>query len=229
MHEPFTENSPTKHAGQPRGSLLELTLLFLRLGSTAIGGPAVHIAMMEEGVVTRRGWLTRAEFLDFLGATNLIPGPNSTEMAIHVGRVQAGWRGLLVAGVSFILPGALMVGCLAWAYVRCGALPQIAALLYGVKPVVIVVIAQGRCSWEGRRSSPRDWQCWAFWRWSRRRWASMRCWCCLRPGHWRGWCICGRGFGATTWRRERWVSGAEWQRPQRGSSRSASRCCFWCC
>lgn len=143
MHEPFTENPPTEHAGQPRGSLAELALLFLRLGSTAIGGPAVHIAMMEEEVVTRRGWLTRAEFLDFLGATNLIPGPNSTEMAIHVGRVRAGWRGLLVAGVSFILPAALMVGWLAWAYVRYGALPQIAALLYGVKPVVIVVIAQG--------------------------------------------------------------------------------------
>jgi chromate transporter len=143
MFEP-TEKSPTNlSAGQPRGSLLELALLFLRLGSTAIGGPAVHIAMMEEEVVTRRGWLTRAEFLDFLGATNLIPGPNSTEMAIHVGRVQAGWQGLLVAGVSFILPAALMVGCLAWAYVRYGALPQIAALLYGVKPVVIVVIAQG--------------------------------------------------------------------------------------
>jgi len=144
MPEPIAEKSPTTTpAGQPRGSLLELALLFLRLGATAIGGPAVHIAMMEEEVVTRRGWLTRAEFLDFLGATNLIPGPNSTEMAIHVGRVRAGWRGLLVAGVSFILPAALMVGCLAWAYVRYGALPQIAALLYGVKPVVIVVIAQG--------------------------------------------------------------------------------------
>ncbi|MGC2193294.1 MAG: chromate efflux transporter [Terriglobales bacterium] len=124
-------------------SLLELALLFLRLGATAIGGPAVHISMMEEEVVTRRGWLTRAEFLDFLGATNLIPGPNSTEMAIHVGRVRAGWRGLLTAGVSFILPAALMVGCLAWAYVRYGALPQVGAVLYGVKPVVIVVIAQG--------------------------------------------------------------------------------------
>jgi chromate transporter len=124
-------------------SLLELALLFLRLGVTAIGGPAVHISMMEEEVVARRGWLTRAEFLDFLGATNLIPGPNSTEMAIHVGRVRAGWRGLLTAGVSFILPAALMVGCLAWAYVRYGALPQISAVLYGVKPVVIIVIAQG--------------------------------------------------------------------------------------
>jgi chromate transporter len=128
---------------QTRTSLLELSALYLRLGATAVGGPAVHISMMEEEVVSRRGWLTRADFLDFLGATNLIPGPNSTEMAIHVGRVRAGWRGLLVAGVSFILPAALMVGCLAWAYVRFGTLPQIGAVLYGVKPVVIVVIAQG--------------------------------------------------------------------------------------
>ena len=128
---------------QTRTSLLELAALYLRLGATAVGGPAVHISMMEEEVVSRRGWLTRADFLDFLGATNLIPGPNSTEMAIHVGRVRAGWRGLLVAGVSFILPAALMVGCLAWAYVRFGTLPQIGAVLYGVKPVVIVVIAQG--------------------------------------------------------------------------------------
>jgi chromate transporter len=126
-----------------RTSLLELALLFLKLGATSIGGPAVHISMMEEEVVTRRHWLSRAEFLDFLGATNLIPGPNSTEMAIHVGRVRGGWRGLLVAGVSFILPAALMVGVLAWAYVRFGALPQVAGVLYGVKPVVIAVIAQG--------------------------------------------------------------------------------------
>ena len=99
--------------------------------------------MMEEEVVTRRSWLSRADFLDFLGATNLIPGPNSTEMAMHIGRARAGWRGLLVAGVSFILPAALMVGILAWAYQRYGALPQIGAALYAVKPVVIVVISQG--------------------------------------------------------------------------------------
>lgn len=134
---------PEKPTSDTRTSLRELALLFLRLGATAFGGPAVHISMMEEEVVRRRGWLTRSDFLDFLGATNLIPGPNSTEMAIHVGRVRAGWRGLLLAGISFILPAALMVGCLAWAYVRYGALPQIGAVLYGVKPVVIVVIAQG--------------------------------------------------------------------------------------
>jgi chromate transporter len=132
----------TPAASRP-ASLLELTLLFLKLGVTAFGGPAVHISMMEDEVVARRTWLTRTEFLDFLGATNLIPGPNSTELAIHVGRVRAGWRGLLVAGISFILPAALMVGVLAWAYVRFGALPQVASVLYGVKPVVIAVILQG--------------------------------------------------------------------------------------
>jgi chromate transporter len=128
---------------KPQTPLMELALLFLKLGATAMGGPAVHIAMMEEEVVTRRHWLTREEFLDFLGAANLIPGPSSTEMAIHIGRVRAGWRGLLVAGVSFILPAALMVTVLAWAYVRYRSLLQITALLYGVKPVVIVVIAMG--------------------------------------------------------------------------------------
>ena len=137
------EQRPATESTKTRTSLLELALLYLQLGATAIGGPAVHISMMEEEVVSRRGWLARADFLDFLGATNLIPGPNSTEMAIHVGRVRAGLPGLLVAGISFILPAALMVGCLAWAYVRYGALPQIGAVLYGVKPVVIVVIAQG--------------------------------------------------------------------------------------
>src|SRR5579864_3887442 len=91
---PIVQESAAPASG--RTSLLELALLFGRLGATAFGGPAVHIALMEEEVVTRRGWLTRAEFLDFLGATNLIPGPNSTEMAIHVGRVQRGWAGLIV-------------------------------------------------------------------------------------------------------------------------------------
>src|SRR3954469_15679256 len=97
-------------------TMRELALLFLRLGATAFGGPAAHIAMMEDEVVTRRQWLTREEFLDLLGATNLIPGPNSTEMAIHIGHRRAGWLGLLVAGAAFILPAALMVGALAWVY-----------------------------------------------------------------------------------------------------------------
>jgi len=123
-------------------SLRELAALFLKLGTTAFGGPAAHIAMMEDEVVRRRRWLTREEFLDYLGATNLIPGPNSTELAIHIGHARAGWPGLVVAGACFILPAALIVGAIAWAYVRFGTLPAAAGLLYGVKPVVIAVVLQ---------------------------------------------------------------------------------------
>ena len=134
------------HAAAPaegtRTSLGELARLFLRLGTMAFGGPAVHVAMMEDEVVRRRGWLSRDEFLDLLGATNLIPGPNSTELAMHVGRARAGWPGLVVAGTCFILPAALSVTALAWAYVRFGRLPAAAGLLYGVKAVVIAVVAQ---------------------------------------------------------------------------------------
>jgi len=123
-------------------SLGEIARLFLKLGTVAFGGPAAHIAMMEDEVVRRRGWLSREEFLDYVGATNLIPGPNSTEMAIHIGHARAGWPGLLVAGTCFILPAALIVAGLAWAYVRFGRLPAAEALLYGVKPVVIAVVAR---------------------------------------------------------------------------------------
>lgn len=122
--------------------LKEIALLFLRLGTTAFGGPAAHIALMEDEVVRRRRWLARDEFLDLLGATNLIPGPNSTEMAIHVGRRRAGAAGLVVAGVCFILPAALITLAAAWAYVRFGTLPQATAVLYGIKPVVIAIVVQ---------------------------------------------------------------------------------------
>src|SRR5256884_5473907 len=114
-----------------RTTLTELAALFLRLGATSFGGPAAHIAMMEDEVVRRRGWLTRADFLDLLGATNLIPGPNSTELAIHIGHRRAGWPGLLVAGACFIVPAMLIVLALAWAYVRFGRLPEAAGLLFG--------------------------------------------------------------------------------------------------
>ena len=118
----------------------QLLALFLKLGITAFGGPAAHIAMMEDEVVTRHRWLTRERFLDLIGATNLIPGPNSTEMAIHIGFVRAGIVGLVVAGVSFILPAALItLGC-AWVYDRFQTVPQAEALLYGIKPAVIAVI-----------------------------------------------------------------------------------------
>jgi chromate transporter len=123
-------------------SLGGLALFFLRLGTTAFGGPAAHIAMMEEELVRRRRWLSREKFLDLLGASNLIPGPSSSELAIHIGYLLAGWAGLLVAGACFILPAAIMVAALAWAYVHFGKLPEVSAILYGVKPVVIAVILQ---------------------------------------------------------------------------------------
>jgi chromate transporter len=123
-------------------SLRDLALFFLRLGTTAFGGPAAHIAMMEDELVRRRQWLSRERFLDLLGASNLIPGPSSSELAIHIGYLLAGWAGLLVAGTCFILPAAIMVAALAWAYVHFGKLPEVSAILYGVKPVVIAVILQ---------------------------------------------------------------------------------------
>jgi len=123
-------------------SLGELARLFLKLGTIGFGGPAAHIALMEDEVVRRRGWLTREAFLDYLGATNLIPGPNSTELAIEIGRDRAGWPGLIVAGVAFIVPAALLVTITAWAYVRFGRLPAAVALFAGVKPVIIAIVAQ---------------------------------------------------------------------------------------
>jgi chromate transporter len=136
---PHDARNRSEPAGD-RTSLSELARLFLKLGTVAFGGPAAHIAMMEDEVVRRRGWLTRAQFLDYLGATNLIPGPNSTEMAIHIGYGRRGWPGLLVAGLGFILPAALIVAGCAWAYVRFGTAPAVGRVLYGVKPVVIAVV-----------------------------------------------------------------------------------------
>jgi chromate transporter len=134
-------DSQPDRVGRPT-SLGELARLFGRLGFTAFGGPAAHIAMMEEEVVRRRGWMTHEAFLDLLGATNLIPGPNSTEMAIHIGHVRARWAGLVVAGLCFIMPAVLIVMAMAWGYVRFGALPEVAGVFYGVKPVIIAVVAQ---------------------------------------------------------------------------------------
>jgi chromate transporter len=120
----------------------EVALLFLRLGFTAFGGPAAHIALMESELVRRRRWVTPERFLDLLGAANLIPGPSSTELAIFLGYERCGWRGLVLAGACFILPAAALVAALAWAYVRFGSLPQFAGVLYGIKPVVIAVVVQ---------------------------------------------------------------------------------------
>jgi chromate transporter len=125
-----------------RGALLDLVQLFLKLGTLGFGGPAAHVALMEDEVVRRRGWLSRERFLDLLGATNLIPGPNSTEMAIHIGNERAGAKGLVVAGVSFILPAFLIVLACALAYTRYGTLPAAEGLLRGVKPVIIAIVLQ---------------------------------------------------------------------------------------
>ncbi len=122
--------------------LARLAGVFLRLGAISFGGPAGHIAMMEDELVRRRGWVSREKFLDLLGAVNLIPGPNSTELALYLGLLRAGWLGFFLVGVAFILPAALLVAALAWAYVRYGMLPQATALLYGTKPVIIAVVVQ---------------------------------------------------------------------------------------
>jgi chromate transporter len=125
----------------PQPTLKQLALLFLRLGTTSFGGPAAHIAMMEDEVVQRRRWLTREQFLDLVAAANLIPGPNSTEIAIHIG-LLAGWRGFLVAGLCFILPATVIVTLIAWAYKEFGSLPQAAGILFAIKPVMIAVVLQ---------------------------------------------------------------------------------------
>ena len=122
--------------------LTEVIKLFLKLGITAFGGPAAHIAMLHDEVVKRRKWLDDQQYLDLIGATNLIPGPNSTEMAIHIGFLRAGWPGLLAGGICFILPAMLIVMVLAGIYVRFGSTPEAGWLLYGIKPVVIAIIAQ---------------------------------------------------------------------------------------
>ncbi len=116
--------------------------MFLKLGMIGFGGPAAHIALMEREIVRRKQWLSSDEFLDLLGASNLIPGPNSTEMAIHIGRRKAGWPGLFVAGSCFILPAAVIVLLAAWAYVRFQSLPGGSAILYGVKPAIIAIIVE---------------------------------------------------------------------------------------
>ena len=127
--------------------------MFLRLGLIGFGGPAAHIAMMREELVRRRGWVDDQRFVDLMGATNLIPGPNSTELAIHLGWDRGRRRGLLVAGVCFILPAAVLVTALAWGYVRYGATPVVRDVLYGVVPAVVAVIvwAAGR-AWSARSS-----------------------------------------------------------------------------
>ena len=149
--DPDLEVEPVEAGGAPetadaherprgRGPLGELARLFLKLGVIAFGGPAAHVAMLEDEVVERRGWMTRQHFLDLIGATNLVPGPNSTEMTMHVGYERAGWRGLFVAGACFIGPAVLITGVLAVLYVEYGTLPAVEPFLYGIKPAVLAVI-----------------------------------------------------------------------------------------
>jgi len=136
-----------------RASLAELARYFVRLGFTAFGGPAAHIAIMEDDLVRRRRWLTRAHFMDMLAATQLVPGPNSTEMAIHIGYVQQGLPGLIVAGICFIMPAFLIVLAISIAYVIYGKLPAVGALFYGIQPVIVAIVTQaayrlGRSAWK---------------------------------------------------------------------------------
>ncbi len=139
----------------PGASLSEVAALFLKLGFVAFGGPAAHIALMREEVVRRRRWVTEQQFLDLLGASNLIPGPTSTELAIYLGYARAGWRGLVLAGTLFILPAALISLALAWAYVRYGSTPEATWLLYGIKPVIIAVVVQA--IWALGRTAVKGW------------------------------------------------------------------------
>ncbi len=160
MSDPLPADSPLPGASpEPeataRGSVGEVAALFLRLGLTAFGGPAAHIAMFRDEVVTRRGWVTDAEFLDMMAAANLIPGPNSTETAIHLGFRRAGWPGLVAAGVCFLFPAFVIVLAIAILYDRYGTTPAAGALLYGIEPVVIAVILQA--VWGLGRTAIRPW------------------------------------------------------------------------
>jgi len=152
---PYSTLSPAAQ----RQRLGELAGVFLKLGAIAFGGPAAHIAMMDDEIVTRRHWLSREKLLDFLGITNLIPGPNSTELAIYLGFDRAGWRGLVLAGTCFILPAMLLVWALAAVYVRYQAIPQVEWLLYGVKAVVIAII--GQALWKLGKKALKNWPTWA--------------------------------------------------------------------
>jgi chromate transporter len=150
---PVDDISGLTSTGARAAELRGLAALFLKLGLIGFGGPAAHIAMMRDEVVRRRGWLSDQEFLDLLGATNLIPGPNSTEMAMHVGSVRAGLPGLIVAGACFIAPAAFIVGTLAALYVRYGTTPEGGWLLYGIKPIIIAIVVQAL--WRLGRSALR--------------------------------------------------------------------------
>src|SRR5262245_22674312 len=154
MAVPTVPESPNASAPRNAARSAEVAVLFLRLGATAFGGPAAHIALMEDECVRRRSWLTRERFLDLLGATNLLPGPSSTEMALHLGYLRAGWAGLVIGGICFILPSTLLVAGLAWVYVTYGTVLANSGLLEGMKPVALAVI--GQAIWKLGRTAVRD-------------------------------------------------------------------------
>jgi chromate transporter len=136
----FIKISNVKRGLKIDNNLKELAKLFFKLGSIGFGGPAAHLAMFEDEVVKKRRWMTHEHFLDLYGATNLIPGPNSTEMTIHIGKERAGWQGMIVAGMSFVLPAVIISGILGWVYSKYGSLPEVKPWIYGVQPAIIAII-----------------------------------------------------------------------------------------
>nr|BFE78719.1 hypothetical protein GCM10020093_013200 [Planobispora longispora] len=148
----MTGSGGSSGPGGPGGGVREVAAVFLKLGVIGFGGRAAHIAMMREELVRRRGWVSDERFVDLMGAANLIPGPTSTELAIHLGHERARGRGLVVAGVCFILPAFAIVLALAWAYVRYGQTPAVEGLLYGIKPVVVAIVVWALAACRGPRS-----------------------------------------------------------------------------
>lgn len=152
----MTPDLPSSEQAQVRGTLSEIAREFLRLGFIAFGGAAAHIALMEQRFVRERRWVTRARFLDLVGAVSLLPGPSSTELAIYLGQIRGGLPGLLIAGCAFILPAAILVVGLAWGYAHFGAVPQVRGVLFGVKPVVVALIAQAL--WALAKTALKSWE-----------------------------------------------------------------------
>jgi chromate transporter len=158
--------------------LIPLVLSFLKLGFTAFGGPAAAYGMMRQEFVVKKKWVTEDTFLDFLGVANLVPGPNATELAILIGFTHAGWAGMILAGLCYILPAMLTVLVFAWAYVQFGTLPQLEGMLYGIKPVVVAIIISAMWGMlKPRLKTPQDWAL-SWWFLPRTYWALTRSSCC---------------------------------------------------